>query len=415
MPAIPRIPGYQLKSQLGAGGMGVVYLATRSDNDFKYAIKMLLVGRDASIEELARFRIEAEAYACLNHPHIVKIRDVGVVSGCPFLAMDYAENGCLSDYIARSPSLDMNWRVKTIKHVADALFHAHGRRILHRDLKPANILIASDGSPRISDFGLVKFSAPLSAVNQACCTFQVSELDQHLLQMTNENKYLLPVEDNGDLIETLAMKCADRCGVTTESFNLDAVENFLKRSVETRRFSSELSPLLDDMTRHGSVMGSPQFMSPEQAEGRIENIGPHTDVYGLGATLYHVVTGKTPISGSNAWEIVRNASTQQPVPPNAINSSVSEDLSLVILKAMDKEPDRRYANMEMFAEDLGRILEGRGPLARLNARPKSHQKSGLSLFRQMASSLSTLMPKRKHSTDDLYATIDPYATEQVSL
>jgi serine/threonine protein kinase len=394
--------------------MGVVYFATRNDNDYKYAIKMLLVGRDASIEELARFRIEAEAYACLNHPYIVKIRDVGVVSGCPFLAMDYAENGCLSDYMARLPSLDITWRVMTIKNVADALIHAHSRRILHRDLKPANILIASDGTPRISDFGLVKFSAPLSAVNQSCCTFQVSALDEHLLRMTNENKHLLPAEDNDDPVKTLAMKCAKRSGLTTESFNLDAVHTFVKRSVETRRFSGELSPMLDDMTRHGTVMGSPHFMSPEQAEGRVDDIGPHTDVYGLGATLYQVVTGKTPVSGSNAWEIVRNVSTQQLVLPNAIDSNVSEDLSFVIMKALDKEADRRYANMEMFSEDLGRILEGRAPLARLHATPMTRERSRHSFFQRIASSLSTLMPTpmRKQSTGDPYATRAPYATEQ---
>ncbi|MFM8326797.1 MAG: serine/threonine protein kinase, partial [Pirellulaceae bacterium] len=396
---IPKIPGYQLKSQLGAGGMGVVYFATRDDNDYQYAIKMLLVGRNASIEELARFRIEAEAYACLNHPYIVKIRDVGVVKGCPFLAMDYAENGCLSDYIEKSPSLDLNWRLETIKKVADALFHAHSRRILHRDLKPANILIAADGSPRISDFGLVKFSAPLSDVNQSCCTFQVTELDQHLLQMVSENKRLLPVEDNDDLIKTLAVKCADRSGLTTATFNLDAVHSFVNRSIETRRFSGELSTLLDDMTRHGTVMGSPQFMSPEQAEGRLESIGPHTDVYGLGATLYHVATGKTPVTGSNVWDIVRNVSTQQPVPPNAINSSVSEDLSFVIMKSLDKNPSRRYPNMELFSEDLGRILEGRAPLARLHARSTAVQKGGVSLFQQLASSLSTLMPSRQKATN----------------
>jgi serine/threonine protein kinase len=393
--AIPRIPGYQLKYRLGAGGMGVVYYATRDDNGYKYAIKMLLVGRHAAIDELARFRIEAEAYACLNHQYIVKIRDVGVVSGCPFLAMDYADNGCLSDYIAKTPSLEMGWRVKTIKNVADAMFHAHGRRILHRDLKPANILIASDGSPRVSDFGLVKFSAPLSVVNESCCTFQVSELDQHLIRMTNESKHLLPAEDNDDFVATLAMKCAKRTGLTTASFNLDAVQNFVKRSVETRRFSGELSPILDDMTRHGSVMGSPQFMSPEQAEGRVDNIGPHTDVYGLGATLYHVVTGQAPISGSNAREIVQNVSTKQVIPPHAINLSVSEDLSFVIMKALDKEAGRRYANMEMFSEDLGRILEGRAPLARLHGTPMTAKRSRNSFLQRIASSLSTLMPPRK--------------------
>ena len=92
---IPKIPGYHLHTRLGAGGMGVVYSASRADTDYKYAIKMLLVGRDASIEELARFRIEAEAYACLDHQNIIKIRDVGVVSGCPYLAMCGAQ-----DYLA---------------------------------------------------------------------------------------------------------------------------------------------------------------------------------------------------------------------------------------------------------------------------------------------------------------------------
>jgi serine/threonine protein kinase len=410
--AIPKIPGYQLKTQLGAGGMGVVYFATRDDNNYKYAIKMLLVGRNASIEELARFRIEAEAYACLNHPNIIKIRDVGVVSGCPYLAMDYADNGCLSDYIAKSPSLDINWRVKTIKHVADALCHAHGRRILHRDLKPANILITADGSPRISDFGLVKFSAPLSAVSESCCTMPVDDLDEHLRLMTNENKHLLPVEGEDDLIETLAANCANRSGLTTESLNLDAVQTFVKRTLDARRSSDELSPSLDDMTRHGSVLGSPHFMSPEQAQGRTENIGPHTDVYGLGATLYHVVTGETPISGDSLFEILRNVSTLHPAPPNSLNGNVSEDLSLVIMKALDKEPRQRYANMEMFAEDLQRVLEGRAPLARLNARPKTHQKRGTSILQGIASSLSTLMSKREHSTvDPNSSTRDQDATE----
>ncbi len=412
MSVFPRIPGYQLRARLGAGGMGVVYFATRNDNDYKYAIKMLLVGRDASLEALARFRIEAEAYACLNHPYIVKIRDVGVVLGCPFLAMDYAENGSLGDYIARSPLLDMSWRVKTVKDVADALSHAHGRHILHRDLKPANILIAADGSPRISDFGLVKFSAPLSAVSQSCCTLQVSALDEHLLQMVNENKHFLPAEDAGDLVETLAMKCADRSGLATESFDVEGVRTFIKRSMDSRKFSGESLPMLDDVTRHGSVMGSPQFMSPEQAEGRLDNIGPHTDVYGLGATLYHVVTGTTPVSGSNAWEMVRNVSTQQPVPPNAINSCVSEDLSCVIMKALDKDAGCRYATMEMFSEDLGRILEGHTPLARLHARPMSSQNRRHSFFHRIASSLSTLIPARKHRTEDPLTTRGPYGTEQ---
>ena len=395
---LPRIPGYRLQSQLGIGGMGVVYYATRDDNDFKYAIKMLLPGRSASIGDLARFRIEAEAYACLNHPNIIKIRDVGVVSGCPFIAMDFAEKGSLSHHLASSPSLDINWRVKTIKTVADALCHAHGRRILHRDLKPGNILISTDGSPRVSDFGLVKFTAPISAVSESCCTLSIAGLDPHLLQMANESRHILATENTDELIQTMIMSCADRTGLTGESFNPDAMRAFVQRSLDSRRFAGELSPLVEDLTRAGVVMGSPQFMSPEQAEGRIDDIGPHTDVYGLGATLYQVVTGNPPIVGSNAWETVRNVMTQQPTQPHEINSSLSEDLSLVIMKSLDKNHHRRYASMEMFSEDLGRILEGRAPLARLNRLPSERRR--VSVFQRFSTVISTVIFGSNQSVKD---------------
>ena len=93
-----RIGPYELVEQLGAGGMGVVYRATKQDSPYDYALKMLLVGRQASLQELARFRIEAEAYACLQHECIINIRDVGLSDGCPFIVTDYAANGSLDKY-----------------------------------------------------------------------------------------------------------------------------------------------------------------------------------------------------------------------------------------------------------------------------------------------------------------------------
>jgi serine/threonine protein kinase len=112
-------------------------------------------------------------------------------------------------------------------------------------------------------------------------------------------------------------------------------------------------------------------------------------VYGLGATLYKVVTGNPPIVGSNALETVQNVATQQPAQPQEINSNVSEDLSLVIMKSLDKNHHRRYASMEMFSEDLGRILEGRAPLARLN-HPRSKQ-SHVSVFQRFSGVVSTVI------------------------
>src|SRR5215813_6724000 len=95
MSDFPTIPGYEVQAELGRGGMGVVYRARQHSTDTVLALKMILCGREATFQELARFRIEAEALACLNHPNIVKIRDVGVFAGYPFFAIDFAERGSL--------------------------------------------------------------------------------------------------------------------------------------------------------------------------------------------------------------------------------------------------------------------------------------------------------------------------------
>lgn len=396
MSSLPKIPGYCVHTRLGVGGMGVVFMATRPDNNYKYAIKMLLVGRAASVEELLRFRIEAEAYACLNHPNIIKIRDVGVVAGCPFLAMDFAENGSLANYLKKFPNLNTNWRVNTIKKVAEALAHAHGRRILHRDLKPSNILIAADGTPRVSDFGLVKFSAPMADINQACCTLEVSILDEHLVLLANENKRLLPVAGNGRLLETLVCQCAERSGLSQDRFDLDTIQYFVQQTKEVAASSNELFPLLDHMTQFGAVLGSPQFMAPEQALGRISDIGPHTDVYGLGATLYCALTGHAPIMGKDAYEVIRNVPVMAIRPPEQLNPDINADLSAVVQKAMEKNIDRRYDSMEHFAEDLGRILNGSTPVATHSQKSKTQR----SMLRVAMDSFSRLIGHAKKRKPD---------------
>lgn len=394
MKTLPQIPGYNLQKSLGAGGMGVVYLATRDDNEFHYAIKMLLSGRNAGFQDLARFRVEAEAYSCLNHHHIVKIRDVGVANGCPYLAMDYASHGSLKSFLDATPDLDLSWRIKTIQQVADALVHAHGRRILHRDLKPANILIDASGAPKVSDFGLVKFAAPIADVSQACCTFKVTQLDLHLQQLVQENQQLLPVDDHGEtLIETLTSQCAERTGLNSAEFDLEAIQSFI---VDAQGNQSKPDPwnALDQMTHAGTVLGSPHFMAPEQASGRLHAISPQTDVYGLGATLYFTLTGRTPFTGRSALEVMKNLNSTPITPPHQIDPSIPEEVSLVVLKAMAREPSQRYADMAMMRDDLQRLLDGQSPLARLSV-PRSRHLSASSLIQQAWSSISTFIPRKK--------------------
>jgi serine/threonine protein kinase len=145
--------------------------------------------------------------------------------------------------------------------------------------------------------------------------------------------------------------------------------------------------MLDEMTRLGTVMGSPQFMSPEQAQGNTRQIGPHTDVYGLGATLYYVLTRQPPIAGRNALEIIGNIPSVDPVPPDSIDRTIPEHISLVVMKAIAKEPANRYPNMDMFGEDLDRVLSGRVPLAKLQAHSRLRDSSVMSTVRAVGSSI----------------------------
>ena len=154
---IPAIPGYEFLGELGRGGMGIVYKAQNLRYDRPVALKMILSGRGAAFLELARFRIEAEAIASLDHPNIVLIHEVGVHLGYPFFVLEYAEGGSLAEKI-RSHPMPCDWTARLSLKLALAMQHAHERGIIHRDLKPSNVLLMSDDIPKVTDFGLAKFT-----------------------------------------------------------------------------------------------------------------------------------------------------------------------------------------------------------------------------------------------------------------
>jgi serine/threonine-protein kinase len=141
--------------ELGRGGMGVVYRAKHIGLNREVALKMILAGSHASVQELARFRAEAEAVAQLQHPNIVQVYDIGEHEGCPFFSLEFIDGGCLTDRIANMPQPPAEAAGIT-QVLAVAMEYAHQRGILHRDLKPANVLLALDGTPKITDFGLAK-------------------------------------------------------------------------------------------------------------------------------------------------------------------------------------------------------------------------------------------------------------------
>ncbi|MFO0805978.1 MAG: bifunctional serine/threonine-protein kinase/formylglycine-generating enzyme family protein [Gemmataceae bacterium] len=149
------VPGYEIESVLGRGGMGVVYKAQDLALKRTVALKMVLAGGHAGPRERTRFRIEAEAVARLQHPNIVQIHEVGETGGHPYCALEFVEGGNLAGKLADKP-MPAREAAKLVELLARAMQLAHSRNVVHRDLKPANILLTADGTPKITDFGLAR-------------------------------------------------------------------------------------------------------------------------------------------------------------------------------------------------------------------------------------------------------------------
>ncbi len=278
--AVPAISGYEILGELGRGGMGIVYRARQVRLNRPCVLKMILGGAHASSEAATRFLAEAEAIARLHHPNIVQIHHIGEADGLPFFELEYVDGGSLDRRLDGTP-----WPAKRaaalIESMARGVAEAHRLGIVHRDLKPGNILIAVDGTPKITDFGLAKTLA----------------------------------SDSG-------------------------------------------------LTRTDSIMGSPGYMSREQAEGKTKAVGPLADIYALGAILYELLTGGPPFRGTTALEILDQVKNTEPVPPSRLVPGLPRDVETVALKCLQKEPGKRYDSAAAVAEDLRRFLGGESILAR---------------------------------------------------
>jgi WD40 repeat protein/tRNA A-37 threonylcarbamoyl transferase component Bud32 len=277
----PAVEGYEVLGELGRGGMGVVYKARQVRLNRVVALKMILAGEHAGPERLTRFRVEAEAVASLQHPNVVQIHEVGDQNGLPYFSLEYCPGGNLAARLDGTP-LPPRQGAQLVEALARAVHCAHQRGIIHRDLKPANVLLAADGVPKITDFGLAKI-----------------------------------VADGGEA-----------------------------------------------QTQSGAIVGTPSYMAPEQASGRVRQVGPAADVYALGAILYECLTGRPPFKAATTLETLQQVASQEPVPPRQLQPQCPRDLETVCLKCLHKEPQRRYSSAAALTEDLERWLAGRPVRAR---------------------------------------------------
>lgn len=152
---IPHVSGYEILGELGRGGMGVVYKARQKALNRLVAIKMVLAGGHAGPEQIARFHIEAQAVAALQHPNIVQIYEVGECESLPYFTLEFVDGGALDKALAGKPQSPKD-SAHLMETLSRAMYFAHQHGIVHRDLKPANVLLSADGEPKITDFGLAK-------------------------------------------------------------------------------------------------------------------------------------------------------------------------------------------------------------------------------------------------------------------
>ena len=387
---IPRIPGYTILGELGRGGMGIVFKAQNLKYDRLVALKMILSGRGADLLELARFRIEAESIGSLAHPNIVRIHEVGVNLGFPYFVLEYAVHGSLAERI-RAQSMPCDWTAQVLLKLALAMQHAHERRIIHRDLKPSNVLLMSDDIPKVTDFGLAKFATEQFRRDaQAGLTVAIPRVFHELTRMKNDFERLKETGDK-DVTTTfedfvVRTEWNRRLGkpAVEDDQRLDEIGQFLHDALH--QASLELpgdSTNLGKLTRTGAILGTPQYMSPEQASGRSEEVGPAADIYCLGAIMYEMLTGRPPFTG-DTYELIGKVTTRPPVPPRQRRDSIDPALEAVCMKCLERKVERRYGSMGELADDLKRFMNGAEVSAQREFSPGGTGGSGASALDELA-------------------------------
>jgi serine/threonine protein kinase/Tfp pilus assembly protein PilF len=278
---------YEIRSLLGIGGMGEVYLAYDSKLRRQVALKLLPAELTQNKGRLARFEREAYAASSLNHPNIMTIHEIGDEGGHHFIASEYIEGESLRQH-TKHGHLELRETLGLTSQIADALSVAHEAGIVHRDIKPENVMVRRDGYVKVLDFGLAKL--------------------------------------------------AHETATAVKEVNSDA--------------PTRVAPV---NTEPGMVMGTANYMSPEQARGL--EVDSRSDIWSVGVVLYEMVAGKLPFEGGTTTDVLSMILHREPPSLLLYQSSLPTELERIVEKALAKERDGRYQNAKDLSVDLKRLKQ----------------------------------------------------------
>jgi len=307
---------YEIQSPLGAGGMGEVYRARDTRLDRTVAVKVLASHLSSSPELKQRMEREGRAISSLNHPHICQLFDIGSQNGTDYLVMEFLEGETLAERL-RKGAMPLAEVYKIGIAVAEALAVAHRSGIVHRDLKPGNIMLTAGGA-KLMDFGLAK---PLG------------------VQSTGTGS-----------------------GSAAPSFTAAA----------TMSGPSPLSPL----TTAGSIIGTIQYMSPEQIEGK--EADARSDIFAFGAVLYEMVAGKRPFQGKSQISLASSILESEPEPLTVRKPNTPPGFQHMVTTCLQKNPDERYQSAHDIKLELQWIAADRTspPVVAATSAPRTRERIG---------------------------------------